>query len=123
MYTDTLFGPRLSSQLNTCGQLYATNFEWSQFYPMTAKREAHMTLGLLHHQHGAPTVLTPDNTMALAAGEFKKKARAAGSIIHPIEAHTPNQNKAKATVREIERMYQWEMHCSSSPLIFWDKCF
>ena len=48
----------------------------------------------------------PDNAMALTAGEFKKKTRAAGSIIHPIEAHTPHQNKAKATVREIERMYQ-----------------
>ena len=123
MYTDTLFGPRLSSQLNTCSQLYATDFEWSQFYPMTTEREAHTNLGLLHHQHGVPTVLMPDNMMALTAGNFKKKARAAGSIIHPIEAHMPNQHKAEATVREIKRMHQHEMHCSSTPLIFWDKCF
>ena len=82
-----------------------------------------MTLGLLHHQHRVPTVLMPDNAMALSAGEFKKKTRAAGSIIHPIEPHTPNQNKAEAMIREIERMYQWEMHHSSSPLLFWEKCF
>ena len=105
MYTDTLFGPRASFQLNTCSQLYATDFEWSWFYPMTAEREAHITLGLLHHQHRVRTGLMPDNAMALTAGEFKKKARAAGSIIHPIEAHTPNQNKANATVREIKRRY------------------
>ena len=105
MYTDTLFGPRPSSQLNTCSRLYATDFEWLWVYPMTAEREAHMTLGLLHYQHGVPTVLMPDNAMALTAGEFKKKATAASSILHPIEAHTPNQNKAKAIVREIKRMY------------------
>ena len=61
-----------------------------------------MTLGLFHHQHGVPTVLMPDNTMALTTGEFKKKPRAAGSIVHPIEAHMPSQNNAKATVREIK---------------------
>ena len=104
MYTDTLFGPRPSSQLNTCVQLYATDFEWSWFYPMTTEREAHMTLGLLHNQHGAPTVLMQDNAMALTVGEFKKKVRTAGSIIHPIEAHMPNQNKAEAMIREIKRM-------------------
>ena len=65
MYTDTLLGPRLSSQLNTCGQLYATDFDWSWFYPMTREREVQMTLGLLHHQPWVPTVLMPDNAMAL----------------------------------------------------------
>ena len=59
-----------------------------------------MTLGLLHHQHGVPTVLTQDNTMALTAGKFKKKARASGSIIHPSEAHTPNQNKWLEKLKE-----------------------
>ena len=68
------------------------------------EKEAHTTLGLLHQQQGVPTVLKPDNTMARTAGEFKK-ARAAGSIIHPIEAHMPNQNKAEPMVREIKRMY------------------
>ena len=67
---------------------------------MTAEREAHTTMGLLHHQHRVPTVLMLDNAMALTAGEFKKKARAAGSIIHPIEAHTPNQNRGDTMVRE-----------------------
>ena len=60
MYTDTLFGPRPSYQLNTCGQLYATNFEWSQFYPMPSEREIHTTLGLFRHQQGVPTVLTTE---------------------------------------------------------------
>ena len=63
-----------------------------------------MTLGLLHNQHGAPTVLMQDNAMALTVGEFKKKVRTAGSIIHPIEAHMPNQNKAEAMIREIKRL-------------------
>ena len=75
---------------------------------------------MLHHQLGVPTVLMQGNAMALTADNVKKKARAAGSTIHPIEAHTPNQNKTKAMVREMKRMYQWEMHHSGSHLIFWD---
>ena len=61
-----------------------------------------MTLGLLHHQHRVPTVLMPDNAMALTAGKFKKKARAAGSIIHPIEAHMPNQNKLRQQLEKLK---------------------
>ena len=47
----------------------------------------------------------PDNAMALTVGEFKKKARAVGSIIHPIEAHMPNQNKVEAMLTEINSIY------------------
>ena len=73
IYTDTLFSPRQSSQLNTCSKLYATDFEWSWFYPMTAEREAHTALGLFHHQHGVPTVLMPDNAMALTMPSLRRR--------------------------------------------------
>ena len=73
LYTDTLFGPSPSSQLNTCGELYATDFEWSWVYPMMAERETHNTLGLFHHQHGVPTILMQDNAMALTAGKLRRK--------------------------------------------------
>ena len=123
MYTDTLFGPISSTRKNICGQLYSTKFEWSVFYPLRAEQEAHLSLDLLHSYVGVPAVLTPDNAMSLVAGDFSKKARRAGSIIHPIEAHTPNQNCAKSMAREIKRMYRKAMHVSNAPLVFWDRCF
>ena len=123
MYTDTLFGPKPSSRKNTCGQLFATDFAWSRFYPLRLERDAHSSLDLLHSHHGVPAVYTPDNAMALTGQEFSKKARQAGAIIHPIEAHTPNQNKAEANAREIKRMYRKAMRTSSAPLIYWDRCF
>ena len=61
--------------------------------------------------------------MNLVAGDFSKKARRAGSIIHPIEAHTPNQNHAESMAREIKWMYCKAMHASNAPLVFWDRCF
>ena len=101
MYTDTLFGPKPSSQKNTCGQVYSTAFDWCVFYPMKAERDAHLTLDLLHNDYGVPKTYTPDNAMALVKGNFEKKVHRVGSLIHPIEAHTPNQNKAESIAREI----------------------
>ena len=67
---------------------------------------------------------TPDNVMAWMAGEFRRVAQRVGArIIHPIEVHTPNQNKAEKMAREIKCMYRREMRRLNSPLIFWDKCF
>ena len=68
-------------------------------------------------------MLTPDNTMSLIAGDFSKKARHAGSIIHPIESHTPNQYHAESMACEIKCMYCKAMHASNAPLMFWDQCF
>ena len=98
-------------------------FEWSVFYQLRAEREAHLSLDLLHSYVGVPAVLTPDNAMSLVAGDFSKKARRAGSIIHPIEAHTTNQNHAESMAREIKRIYRKAMRASNAPLVFWDRCF
>ena len=61
--------------------------------------------------------------MSLVAADFSKKERRAGSIIHPIEAHTPNQNHAESMACEIKRMYRKAMCASNAPLVFWDRFF
>ena len=118
MYTDTLFRPISSTRKNICGQLYSTKFEWSVFCPLRVEREAHLSLDLLHSYVGVPAVLTPDNAMSLVAWDFSKKERHAGSIIHPIEAHTPNQNHAELMARETKCMYCKAMRASNAPLVF-----
>ena len=57
---------------------------------MKSKSEAHFTLDLLHSQYGVFHTMIPDNAMELTQGEFLRKARKAGSMIHPSEAYTPN---------------------------------
>jgi len=123
-YTDTMFAriPSLTNKF-TCAQIYCTDFEWTKAYPMRAKSEAHLTLDMLHHQYGAFRVMIPDNAKELTEGAFRDKLRRAGTIIAPIEAYTPNQNRAESSIRELKRMYRRAMIASKAPEVLWDYCF
>ena len=103
--------------------MFSTDFDWCVFYPLKAECNAHLVLDLLHTDYGVAKTYTPDNAMTLVKETFEKKVNWAGSTIHPIEAHTPNQNKAESIARELKHMYHREMHRSYSPLIYWDKCY
>jgi hypothetical protein len=123
-YTDTMFAqvPSLTNKY-TCAQIYCTDFGWSVAYPMRSKGEAHLTLDLLHNQYGAFRVMIPDNAKELTAGSFRDKLRRAGTMISPIEAYTPNQNKAESAIRELKRLYRRLMQESKAPEVLWDHCF
>ena len=123
MSTNTLFGPRPSSQKNICGQVFSTNFDWCVFYPLKAECDAHLALDLLHADYGVAKTYTPDNAMTLVKGTFQKNVNQVGSTIHLIESHTPIQNKAESIARELKCMYRHETCRSNSPLIYWDKCY
>lgn len=123
-YTDTMFAqvPSLTNKY-TCAQIYCTEFDWTKVYPIRSKADAHLTLDLLHHQVGAFKVMIPDNARELVAGSFREKLRRAGTIIAPIEAYTPNQNRAESAIRELKRMYRRTMIKSNAPEVLWDHCF
>ena len=123
MYTNTLFGLRPSSLKNICGQVFSTNFDWCVFYPLKAECDAPLAFDLLHANYGVAKTYTPDNAMTLVKGTFEKKVNQAGSTIHLIQAHTPNQNKAESIARELKCMYHHEMCRLNSPLIYWVKCY
>ena len=123
-YTDTMFA-QVPSLMNkyTCAQIYCTEFDWTKVYPIRTKADAHLTLDLLHHQFGAFKVMIPDNARELVAGSFRDKLRRAGTVIAPIEAYTPNQNRAESAIRELKRMYRRTMLESKAPEVLWDHCF
>ena len=73
-------------------------------YGIPRKGDAHSTLDQLFRQCGVPSVLIPDNAPEPTQGLFKKKALQAQCPIKPIEAYTPNANKAEMLIREIKRM-------------------
>lgn len=123
-YTDTMIStvPSLSNKF-TCAQIYVTDFEWTKVYPMRTKSEAPDTLDLLHHQYGAFRVMIPDNAKELTSKSFRDKLRRAGTVLQPIEAYTPNQNRAESAIRELKRMYRRAMLQSKAPECLWDHCF
>jgi hypothetical protein len=97
-YTDTMLAGCCSLQQNTCSQVYVTPFECTRAYSIKARKDAHLTLNLLHKQYGVFHTLIPDNARELTQKDFLDKARKAGSIIHPIKAYTPNQNRAESAI-------------------------
>jgi hypothetical protein len=55
LYSDTMFCPKVKSARGyTMAQIFATDFGWSQSYPMMRKGKAHEALGLLFTREGVP---------------------------------------------------------------------
>lgn len=123
-YTDTMLAmtPSLFNKY-TCAQIYCTDFDWTKVYPMKSRQEAHYTLDMLHQRYGAFKVMIPDNAKEFILGSFKDKLRRAGTVIAPIEAYSPNQNRAESAIRELKRMYRRAMIESNAPEVLWDHCF
>ena len=92
-------------------------------YPMKKRRDATFSLAVLFHKYGIPRVMVPDNAGELTQGDFAQKLKRAGCIIEPIEAYTPNQNKAESAIRELKRAYRRHMRATGCPLAYWDYCF
>jgi Reverse transcriptase (RNA-dependent DNA polymerase) len=107
----------------TCAQVYCTDFDWTRVYPMKSKSEAHYTLDMVHQEFGAFRVMIPDNAKELTEGAFRDKLRRAGTVIAPVEAYSPNQNRAESAIRELKRMYRRTMIATKAPEGLWDHCF
>lgn len=123
VYTDTMFMKPMTLLRHTCAQVYVTDFEWTKVYPIKSKKEAPYTLDLLHKEYGVFHTIVSDNAPELIHGDFARKARKAGAILHPIEAHTPNQNRAESAIRELKRLCRRAMVATASPAVLWDHCF
>ena len=89
---------------------------------MRAKKYAHLSLDALFHRFGIPHIMVPDNAGEISRGEFQKKLRRAGCIVSPVEAYTPNQNKAESAIRELKRAYRRHMRATGCPMAYWDYC-
>jgi hypothetical protein len=122
VYSDTMFSGAVLLRQNTCAQVHSTEFHWVKVYPMRRKADAHLTLSTLSHDVGVFHTMVTDNAPELAKGKFKKKATHAGAVMHPIEAHTHNQNLAESSIRELRRMYKRAMRETNAPHVLWDYC-
>ena len=123
MSTDTKQGPCVSRRGNKYLQVYTTDENWSTVYPIKTRKDAPETLELLFRDAGVPSIFSPDCAPELTGGEFRKKARAAGSMIHPIEPRTPNHQRCETTNNVLSQMYVRAMRRSNAPTVFWDDCY
>ena len=71
IYINTMFCPKIPC-VSGCmmAPIFATNFGWSQFYPMKCKGEAHEALSLLSEQEGVPPKVIIVGMKEMKLGEF-----------------------------------------------------
>ena len=124
MYTDTMYGPCKAWQTgHKFAQVFVTRFGWVWVRPLKSKADAHYALTELHQTFGIPHTMVMDDAKELIAGEFRRKCLRAGTIVHPTEPYSPNQNLAESVgVKELKRMYRRAMERTKSPTLLWDHC-
>ena len=122
VYTDTLYGPCKSLSGKTHSQVYATDYQYVQTYSMEREKDAHLTLQQFFSEVGVPNTIVSDGAKAETQGEFAKLARKAQCQQHPVEAYTPNLNKAEGTIRELKQHYTKVMFEKGVPEVLWDRC-
>ena len=122
VYTNMMFLETKSLSHNNCTQVFSTDFNLVAFYPLRKKSNAYQALEQSVFDYGIFHTIIPDNANELTEGEFKKSAQKFGSQICRIEAFTPNQNKAEATICELKRSFRRAMRRTNAPAVLWDHC-
>eukprot|EP00804_Cyclotella_cryptica_P019304 CCRYP_006183-RA/>CCRYP_006183-RA protein AED:0.20 eAED:0.20 QI:0/0/0/1/0/0/5/0/657 len=98
LYSDTMFCPKVTSARGyKMAQIFASDFGWSRYYPMTRKSKAHDALGLLFVREGS--------TLLLAS----------------TEPYSPWSNSAKREIRELKKGAAQKLTRSGAPLRL--RCF
>lgn len=123
MFTDTMEAQSKSwFRGNRYAQVFATRFGWARAFPMKKKSEAHEGLSLLARRDGVPATLVMDGSKEQTMGEFRRVARQIGVHVKQTEPHSPWQNAAEGTIRELKRGAGRKMAAKKSPAGLWDHC-
>jgi hypothetical protein len=102
-------------------QIFATDFGWSQSYPMLCKGKAHEALGLLFAREGVPPKLIVDGAKETKLGEFARKCKEALCYLQSTEPYSPWSNSAAREIRELKKGAARKLTRSGAPRRLW--CF
>jgi hypothetical protein len=103
MFTDTLEAGVMSKRQNKFAQVFVVPPNWTKVYAMKTKGDAHHCLGLLFHEIGVPNKMIMDGSKEQTQGEFRRKLRDAGCMVHVTEPYTPWSDRAELAIRELKR--------------------
>jgi len=123
VFTDTLKANVKSYfRKNRYVQIFATRKGFCRAYPMEQKGQAHEALSLFASREGVPPNFVMDGAKEQVHGEFSRKMRQMQAGKRQIEPHSPWQNEAEATIREVKRGADRKMTKMKSPIVLWDHC-
>ena len=122
MYTDTMFASQKALGGHTCGQIYATNFDWVRFFPMRKKKEVGLTLAMLIADVGIPSGIVMDGAKETMHGEFKATCDQFHIPISIIEPYSHWQNRAENAIKLFKRGVRRAMLRTGTPQCLWNYC-
>jgi hypothetical protein len=77
---------------------------------------------MLFHEVGVPERMIMDGSKEQTQGEFRRKLRDAGCMVHQTEPYTPWSDRAELAIRELKRKTRRQMIASHCPKRLWDDC-
>jgi hypothetical protein len=102
-------------------QSFATDFGWSQSYPMLHKGEAHETLGLLFAWESVPPKIIVDDVKEMQLEGFARKCKEASCYLQSMEPYSPWSNSTEHEIRELKKCVARKLTRSGVPCRLW--CF
>ena len=101
-------------------QVFASRFGWSRVFPMKRKADTHDGLSLLAQCDRVPLRIIMDGSKEQTMGLFRKKAKEMGVHVKQTEPHSPWQNVAELTIRELKKGEGRKAAKARSPKKLWD---
>jgi hypothetical protein len=120
VYSDTLFSEHTSARQYTCAQLFVTDQDFAEIYPMQSKSDAPFKLDAFCKTYGLPQVLITDNALEETRGEWEKVCKQYLLTQRTVEPHSGWQNRAEIEIRELKKHFRRIMHRTRCPEVFWD---
>ncbi|KAL7478253.1 LOW QUALITY PROTEIN: hypothetical protein ACHAW6_004025, partial [Cyclotella cf. meneghiniana] len=120
LLSNTLFCRKVPS-VHGYTMIFATDFGWSQSYPMSCKSQAHDALGLLFAWERVSPKMIVDGTKEMRLGEFARKCKEATCYLRGTEPYSAWSNSAEREIRELKKDAARKLTRSGVPRWLW--CF
>jgi hypothetical protein len=118
VYSNTMFSDTKSCRGFTCAQLFVTDQDFADLFPMRSKSDAPYKLDLFCKTHGLPWILITDNAPEETKGEWDKVAKQYLLSQRTTEPKSGWQNRAEIEIRELKKPYRRIMHRTRCPEAF-----
>jgi hypothetical protein len=121
-YTDQLFSKIKDVHNHNGGSVFTNGLGYDQFYPWISKGEHPNALKEFINEIGIPKTLISDNTPEEVRGESRKICQKYHIRQRVTVPHSPWQNLAKASIRELKKSCRQIMRRLGTPTQLWSYC-
>jgi hypothetical protein len=122
IYVDSMFLKVTALHGFTGGSIYTDGNGYNRFYLWKRKGEHPDTLMQFINDVGVPTTLISDNAPEEVMGKARKTCRKYRIQQRTVVPHSPWQNAAEASIREVKKNVRRTLRLTRDPLRLWAYC-